>query len=87
MADRSLQRTEVFLKNRHVSFIRLYRPTSIQQGKSFFMHICRLFHTYSKKCMKCVLRVGSSQRLPQIMRAWGRMRIFIISKRICGFMG
>ena len=32
--------------------------------------------------MKCVLRVGSSQHLPRIMRAWGRMRNFIISKRI-----
>ena len=34
-----------------------------------------------------MLRVGSSQRLPQIMRAWERMRNFIISKRICGFKG
>ena len=36
--------------------------------------------------MKCVLRVGSSQRSPQIMRAWGRMRNFIISKRMRGLM-
>ena len=28
--------------------------------------------------------MGSSQRLPRIMRAWGRMRNFIILKRICG---
>ena len=83
MADRSLQRTEVFRKNRHVSFIGPYRLTSIQQGKSF----CRLFHTDSKKCMKCVLRVGSSQRSPQIMQAWGRMHSFIISKRMCGLKG
>ena len=32
--------------------------------------------------MKCVLRVGSSQRSPRIMRAWGRMRNFIISKNM-----
>ena len=35
MADRSLQRTEVFLKDRHISFIGPYFLTSIQQGKSF----------------------------------------------------
>ena len=27
-------------------------------------------------------RMGSSQRLPQIMRAWEKMRNFIILKRI-----
>ena len=48
MADHSLQRIEVFLKNRHFSFIGPYRLTSIQQGKSFICN-CRLFHTYSKK--------------------------------------
>ena len=31
--------------------------------------------------------MGSSQRLARIMRAWGRMRNFIILKRICGFKG
>ena len=31
--------------------------------------------------------MGSSQRLPRIMRAWERMRSFIILKRICGFKG
>ena len=34
--------------------------------------------------MKCVLRVGSSQRSPRIMCAWERMCNFITSKRICG---
>ena len=85
MADRSLQRMEVFLKNWHVSFIGPYRLTSIQQGKSFYMYILvGYFMLILKKCMKCVLRVGSSQRSPRIMRAWERMRNFIISKRICG---
>ena len=83
MADRSLQRTEVFLKNQHVSFIGPYRPTSIQQGKSFVGYFILIL----KKCMKCVLRVGSSQRSPRIMRAWGRMHSFIISKRMCGLKG
>ena len=39
MADHNLQRTQVFLKNWHVSFIGLYHPTSIQQGKSFYMYL------------------------------------------------
>ena len=39
MADHTLHRTGVFLKNRHVSFIVLYRPTFIQQGKSFYMYL------------------------------------------------
>ena len=34
-----------------------------------------------------MLRVGSSQHSPRIMRAWGRMRNFIISKRMCGLKG
>ena len=38
MADRSLQ-GQFFQKNRHVSFIGLYCPTSIQQGKSFYMYL------------------------------------------------
>ena len=35
-------------------------------------------------CIKCMYRMGSTQRLPQIMCAWERMRIL---KRICGFKG
>ena len=30
--------------------------------------------------IKCVYGMGSSQRLPRIMRPWGRMRNFIILK-------
>ena len=45
MADCSLQRTEVFLKNRHVSFIGPYCPSKVK----VFICTCRLFHTYSKK--------------------------------------
>ena len=37
--------------------------------------------------IKCAYGMGSSQRLPQIMRAWERMRNFIILKRICRFKG
>jgi len=66
MADRSLQSTEVFLKNQHIFFIGLYRPTSIQQGKSFY----GLFYIDSKTCIKCVYIMDSSQHLPRIMRAW-----------------
>ena len=39
MVDRNLQWTEVFLKNRHVSFTEPYRLTFTQQGKSFHMHL------------------------------------------------
>ena len=37
MADRTLQRTEVL--NQHVSFIGPYCPTSLQQGRSFYMYV------------------------------------------------
>ena len=54
MVDHNLQWTEVFLKNWHVSFIEPYRPTSIQQGKSFIC-TCRLFYTNYKNVPKmCV---------------------------------
>ena len=75
MADCSLQSTEVFLKNQHVSFIGPYHPTSIQQGKSLYV-LVGYFILIPKKYMKCVLRMGSSQRSPQIMRAWEIMRNF-----------
>ena len=39
MVDHSTQRAEVFLKNWHVFFIGPYHPTSIQQGKSFYMYL------------------------------------------------
>ena len=39
MADRNMQRAEVFLKNQYISFIGLYRPTSKYQGKSFYMYL------------------------------------------------
>ena len=88
MADRSLQKMEVFLKNWHISFIGPYRLTSIQQDKSFYNYVLvGYFILILKKCMKCMLRVGSSQCSPRIMCAWGRMRNFIISKRICGLKG
>ena len=38
MADHSLQRTEVFLKNQHVSFIGPYRPTSIYTKVKKFLY-------------------------------------------------
>ena len=40
-----------------------------------------------KMSIKCVYRMGSSQRLPRIMHAWERTHNFIILKRICGFKG
>ena len=40
-----------------------------------------------KMYIKCVYRMGSSQRLPQIMHAWERMRNFIILTKICRFKG
>ena len=39
MADCSQQGTKVFLKNWQVCFVGPYRPTSIQQGKSFNMYL------------------------------------------------
>ena len=86
MADCTLQRTEVFLKNRHVSFIGPYRPTSLQQGKRLCV-LVDYFLLILKKFINCKYRMGSSQRSARIMRAWKRMRNFIILKRICGFKG
>ena len=37
-----------------------------------------------KTCIKFVYRMGSSQRLPRIMRAWERMRNVIILKKFAG---
>ena len=37
-----------------------------------------------KKCMKCVLRVGSSQRSPRIMHAWERCVILLFQKEYAG---
>ena len=79
MVDHNLQRKEVFLKNKHVSFIGPYRLTSIQQDKSFYMYVLvGYFILIIKMCIKWVHRMGSSQRLPRIMRPWERMRNFII---------
>ena len=41
------------------------------------MHACRLYY-------ENVYRIGSSQRLPRIMRAWERIRNFIILKECAG---
>ena len=39
MLDCDLEAAEVFLKNWDFSFIGLYCPTSLQQGKSFYMYL------------------------------------------------
>ena len=90
MVEHTLQRTKVFLKNRHISFIGPYHPTSLQQGKVF---ICTTLYVLVgnfililKKCINCVYRMGSSQCSPRIMRAWERMPNFIILKKY-GFKG
>ena len=62
--------------------------TSLQQGKSIYKYVLvGYFILILKKCINCVYRMGSSQHSPRIMRAWERMRNFIILKRICGFKG
>ena len=60
IADCILAIVEVFLKNWHFAFIGPYRPTLIQQDKSFFIMI-------PKHCIKYVYRLGSSQHSLQTM--------------------
>ena len=65
----------------------LYRTVSPDFYTEFLYVLVGCSMLTMKTCIKCVYRMGSSQRLPQIMRAWDRMRNFIILKRICGFKG
>ena len=53
MVDSNLKTADVFLKNQHFSFIGLYRPTSLQQGKKC-LHVLIGYSYILMNCIKCM---------------------------------